>query len=205
LLTSVHVAMYTDECVNLFHPDTGVKSIDEFVKQVSELSVEYIENPGDSENENHDKANSFKGDMFEILSECFFNAFSNEPKVGLTNYTPVSLTEDYGVDAIGINVLGYQCAVQCKFRTNPNDLIHYVDMAKTYSAGRKRHNLPLEHDDTLILITTANDVNHHCKRVFGDQVRVISKDIIGMRVDGNLSFWQEVEQRLIATINQQNS
>jgi hypothetical protein len=192
--------MYTSECVDIYHPDMGARSIADFVRMVDFLSDKYVENKG-LPNEDHDKSNTFKGDMLEILSEIFFGVYYADPMVGVRDYTPVALSEDYGVDAIGINVVDNQVAVQCKFRSNPSEAITYEDMAKTYAAGRKRHHLALEDDDTLFLITTCNSVSKACKHVFGSQLRLIGRDIISLRIDKNETFWQEAEQRLVATIN----
>ena len=81
LLTENHVAMYTGECVELYHPDTGVRNIGDFVRRVDKLSLNYIEDHDEvgEEDENYkDKCNSFKGDMLEVLSEIFFGAFSDD-------------------------------------------------------------------------------------------------------------------------------
>lgn len=204
LLTEQHVAMYTAQCVNLFHPETGVKDIKNFVRRVDALSLDFIDDHGsdNEDNENDtDKANSFKGDMLEVLAEIFFDMFHADPMVGIRNYTPVPLVEDYGVDATGINVVGKPVAVQCKFRNDPSAAITYADMARTYTAGQKRHHLALDADDTLILFTTCLNVTKACKQVFGAQLRLIDRNIISIRIDNNKAFWEEAEQRIVATIN----
>ena len=201
LLTEIQVAKYMKECVAIYHPDTGVRTIDAFVRMVDDLSDAYVENRG-TPIEDHDKANSFKGDMFEVLGEIFFGEFGSDPKVGVKNYRVVPLVEDYGVDAIGTNVVGNEVAIQYKFRSNPSDAIEYSDIAKTYTAGRIRHHLPLDADDTIMVVTTCNSVNKHVKAVFGTKVRLISRDIMGAnRIDNNVLFWIEAEQRVVATIN----
>lgn len=199
LLTESHVATYVGECVDIYHPDTGVRSINEFVRRVDNLSIKYIKNK-DEENQDSDPANKFKGDMLEVFSEIFFGAFQNDTSVGVRNYTPVPLSEDYGVDATGINVVNNEVVIQCKFKSNPSDAVTYEDIAKTYTAGRKRHHQILEADDTVILITTCNSVSKACKEVFGTQLRLVSKSIISQRVDNNLAFWEEAEQRVAATL-----
>lgn len=199
LLTETLVALYVPECVNIYHPDTGVRSIDEFVLRVGDLSKRYIINVGEKD-EDDDPADKFKGDMLEILAEIFFGAFRADPHVGVHEYRPVPLNEDYGVDATGKNVLGKLVAIQCKFKSNPSTSIEYKDMAKTYAAGRKRHALPLEDDDTIILFTTCNSINRPCKEVFSHQIRVIGRTIIGQRIDGNVAFWEEAEQRVAVTL-----
>jgi hypothetical protein len=199
LLTETFVAIYTDECVAIYHPETGVRSIDNFVHRVDKLSDPYIKNKGEV-SQDDDLANKFKGDMLEVFSEIFFDAHRNDTIVGIHNYMPVPLSEDYGVDALGINVAGNPVVIQCKFRSNPSDAITYEDMAKTYTAGRKRHHITLEADDTVILLTTCNSVSKACKEVFCSQLRLISKNIIAQRVDNNVAFWEEAEQRVALTL-----
>lgn len=204
LLTETHVAMYMMQCEQIYRLDTGVKTIKDFVRLVDKLSLDFIDDNGDEDEENEnstDKANSFKGDMLEIFAEIFFDCFQFDPMVGITGYTPVPLTEDFGVDAIGLNVVGERSAIQCKFRNDPSAAITYADMSKTYVAAQKRHGLSMNADDTLFLFTTCLNVTKACKQVFGSQLRVIDRNIISIRVDNNETFWQEAEQRIVATIN----
>lgn len=200
LLTEVLVALYPPEYVDIYHPDTGVRIIDDFVHRVDTLSLPYILHRGE-ENQDDDPANKFKGDMLEVFSEIFFGAFLHDPAVGIHDYMPVPLSEDYGVDATGINVVNKEVVIQCKFRSNPSDAISYEDIAKTYAAGRKRHHQVLEADDTLILLTTCNSVSRACNEVFGSQLRLVGKSIISQRVDNNLGFWEEAEQRVALTLD----
>jgi hypothetical protein len=203
LLTETYVVQYPNQCVEIFHPDTGVRNIDDFVHRVDALSLpllgEKVEIDEDDENYK-DAANAFKGAMLEVFSEIFFGAFQHDPKVGVSQYRPVPLSEDYGVDAIGINVAGTPVAIQVKFRSNPSESIKYAELARTYTAGRIRHHIPLEGEDSLILLTTCNSVSKACNQVFRSTLRVISKNIIAQRVDNSASFWAEAEQRLAETL-----
>lgn len=191
LRLEAHIAKYAEEICEIFHPDTGVRTIEQFVLIVGKISERFL--PDD------DKVNQFKGDMLELLSEIFFGAFHADPKVGIIGYTPVPISEDYGVDATGTNVAGNACVVQCKLRSDPSEAITYEDMSKTYTAGRLRHHLSLEAEDTTILFTTCNSVSGACKEVFGTTLRVISRSIISQRIDNNPTFWAEAEQRLDLT------
>lgn len=201
LLTKGLTVLYPSECLSIYHRDTGVRNIDDFVHRVDKLSIKYVIGDGITEEENA-LANKFKGDQLEIFSEIFFGAHRNDRAVGIHNYSPIPLSEDYGVDATGINMAGNPVVIQCKFRSNPSDAITYEDMAKTFTSGIKRHHIPLgaEVDDTVILLTTCNSVNKYCKEVFGSQLRLISKSIIGQRIVNNLAFWEEAEQRVVLTL-----
>ena len=194
LLTETHVSRYRAECWEIYHPDTGARTIDDFVHLVDRLSKKHVVE------DNHDAANTFKGDMLEVFSEIFFGEFTSDPMVGVRDYKPVPLSEDYGVDATGINVVGEAVVVQCKFRSNPSEAITYEDMAKTYTAGRKRHGISLEKEDTVFLFTTCNNVTRPCEEVFGRQLRLVGRSVISYRLgNDNETFWVNAEQRIAFT------
>jgi hypothetical protein len=185
------VAQYREECISLYDGVEGVKTINDFVKRVEELSKAY----------DSDKLNTFKGDMLEIFSEIFFGAFKNTTDVGIREYNPIALDEDYGVDAIGINVNNDDCAIQVKYRFNPFDRIEYTDIAKTYTSARIRNKLSLENDNTVYLFTTANEITIACNEVFGKKLRVINRNVIAGKVDNNNSFWEEAQERIKLTFD----
>lgn len=148
-----------------------------------------------------DKANIFRGDMLEVLAELFFKAFPNSPQVGLKDYTPVPLEEDFGVDGTGTNPTTTRCAVQVKYRGDPKDPVTYGELAKTYTSARVQLGLPMEGPDCLYLFTTANEVTPACQGVFKKMLRVLNREIIGNEINNNASFWQmayeEVSQTLL--------
>ena len=185
------VAKYRDECISLYDIIDGVKTISDFIKYVEKQSLTYDEKD----------QNTFKGDMLEILAEIFFGAFINSPDVGIKEYYPIPIDEDYGVDAIGKNVNNDDCAIQIKYRANPLDYITYEDMAKTYTSGRERNKLSLANDNTLYLFTTAFDITIACNDVFGKKLRVINKDVIAGKINNNNSFWEEAQMRIALTFD----
>jgi hypothetical protein len=196
LKTSGHVKKYYRQCCVIFEAfkDRGTKdaTLSEFMKAV-EGHAKDIEKEKDRL--------IFKGDMLEILCEIFFKAFSNSPQVGLTNYTPVRLEEDYGVDGRGTNANGKECAVQIKYRANPLDSVNYAEIARTYSSAVLQMRIPLDGPDCIFVFTTANSVTPACTTVFGKMVRVLNKDIISQEINNNVSFWQlafdEIKDTLI--------
>lgn len=143
--------------------------------------------------------------MLEILAELFFKAFFCSPIVGLTEYTPVPIVEDYGVDGTGINAAGKPCVVQVKFRIDPTNLVLYEEMAKTYTSGRLQLKLPLEGDNCVYVFTSANGVTIACQTVFGKMLRVLSHDIISNEINNNVTFWNfaytEIESTLKAYLS----
>jgi hypothetical protein len=201
LLVQNGIIKHKDALVSLF--GDGPHTIGDFVRQTEKLSEELFKKlmKADMQVDSAtDIVNAFKGDIFEIFSEIFFAEFESDPQVGLTDYQPVDRHDDYGVDAIATNPVGNKVAVQAKFRLDPFELIDWDSLAKTYSAGRLRHDLPLDQPDTIFLITTGDGATQPCHDVLGRKLRVINRRIISGKVDENLTFWANAEQRLVSTI-----
>lgn len=203
LLTANKITLHLNEFITLFDNIDGVKTIDAFVAKVEQLAPIKFPN-AETDVKELDKLNSFKGDTLEVLAEIFFNVYSADPAVGIRDYTPVSLDEDYGVDGIGTNVNGDQCAVQEKYRANPLELITYSDMAKTDSAGRRSHHLLLDKNDTIFLFTTGQGITSACEKVFGKVIRVINRRIISGYIDNNQNFWEQAEELIMNTLEPSN-
>lgn len=196
LKTAGHVKKYYKPCCILYEEFKNRQgnniTLKEFMKFVEKEAIGI---------EDDDQRMTFKGDMLEILAELFFKAFSNSPQVGLTEYEPVPLEKDYGVDGFGVNAAGKKCAVQIKYRSNPEDSVLYSEMARTYTSAIIQLNIPLEGDDCLYVFTTAFGVTVACETVFGKKLRVISKSIISNEINNNVSFWdmayKEIEETLL--------
>lgn len=196
LKTAGHVKKYYKSCCILYEDFKNRQgnnaTLKEFMKHIKKMSEEI---------QDDEERQVFKGDMLEILAEIFFKAFSNSPRIGLTNYEPIPLEEDYGVDGKGINAVGKKCAVQVKYRSNPEDSVTYAEMARTYTSAIVQLNIPLEGDDCLYIFTTAFGVSVACKTVFGKKLRIINRDIIANEINNNVNFWdlayKEIEETLL--------
>ena len=208
-LTTIGLILsHLDEVKSLFSRDTGVKTIGDFVKRTEDLAKEKYHNKPEDENDDN-PAYKFKGDMLEILAELFFNIHLSDPAVGLREYRSVPISEDYGVDAIGINVNSDQVAVQIKYKTNPLTKIEYSEISKTYNAAIEIHNIPLylPKNDTIFVFTTGNEITAALQNVNKNKVRLIDRKIISYYVD-NESFWLQAEGLLwdaLDTHSQQSS
>ena len=113
--------------------------------------------------------------------------------MGLTEYTPVALDEDYGVDAKGINANGDKTMVQVKFRSNRADTTTfptYAEIARTFTSGVKRHGLDPSKDSNVFVFTTADDVSIQCRTELDTSLVVISYDVIQRAIDNNRNFWK---------------
>lgn len=147
---------------------------------------------------NSDTLNKFKGDMLEVLAEIFFNVFHADEAVGIRDYEPVLIGEDFGVDAIGINVNGHKVVVQVKYRFNPEDKISYSDIARTFTSAVKQFHIMdvVNYDNTIYLFTTSGGVSSAYQKVMGKSV-VIDRSIISTKIDNNLNFWKNAFDMII--------
>jgi hypothetical protein len=200
LKTAGHVAKHYKPCCNIFEDflkrGTSNATLEEYMKAV-EIYAKTIKDD--------DARLTFKGDMLEILAEIFFKAFANDPRVGLRNYAPIPLDEDYGVDGQGCNANGKKCAVQVKYRANPLDLVTYAEIARTYASGVVQLGLDLKGDNCIFVFTTANGVNFHCETVFKKMLRILNRPVIENEINNNASFWQlafnEIRETLLAVLS----
>lgn len=133
----------------------------------------------------------YKGDLLEVLSEIFFILFPNDPALGIKEYEPVNKTDDRGVDAVGTNVNGEKVVIQVKYRNNPQDLIKWSDLARTYASGVLKYGIDGSKDCTIFLFTTAQDANYIAKDELNKKLVVVNKSIIARYIDNNASFWKE--------------
>lgn len=132
---------------------------------------------------------SFRGDALELLAEFLLKSCPHHTRHGVSQYTTVPLREDFGVDATGINIRNDVVVIQCKFRKNPLDLVHYSDLARTFTSGVISYGLNPQAKKNLWLVTTANDANLIAHRVFGTRLHVLGRGHLQSQVDGNITFW----------------
>jgi hypothetical protein len=150
-----------------------------------------------------DRRHKFIGDMLEVFAEIYFNVFNADEAIGITDYTPVEITDDFGVDATGVNVRGHNVAIQIKYRSNPSDLISYADIARTYTSALMQFNMSdiYEHDRTVYLFTNSNGVSGAFTKVMQNKVVVITNNEIKTKVDNNLTFWKSAYDMIFKTLD----
>jgi hypothetical protein len=145
----------------------------------------------------------FKGDMLEVLSEIFFTIFQSDEAVGIRDYTPVELADDYGVDAVGVNVNGHKVAIQVKYRSNPADSIPYADIARTFTSAVCQLQMldVVHHPHTIYLFTSADGVSGAYEKVLGRKSVVIARKTIATKIDNNKNFWRMANEMIVKTLN----
>ena len=131
---------------------------------------------------------TFRGDALELLTEYLMKVNAMANNQGVLNYMPVSLKDDYGVDAIGIKN-NIRIVIQCKFRKNPMALVFYSDIARTFTQGVLQYDLDPKAKKNIWLVTTGQDVNSNTKKILGKNIHVLNRVHLSKQVDGNIDFW----------------
>jgi hypothetical protein len=193
LKTAGHVKKHYKACCTIFDAFKKGVTLEAYLAEIEKWASKILVD--------EDK-NIFRGDMLEILAEMFFGAFANDPAVGLTDYTPVPLPEDYGLDGTGTNAAGVACAVQVKYRGDPTDSVTYAEIARTFTSGVLQKGLPLHTgSDNIFIFTSAYDVTVACKTVMGDKIHVLNRGIIQSKIDNNVSFWEHAFNEICTVFN----
>lgn len=140
-----------------------------------------------------------RGDMLEVLSEIFFNAFQNDEAVGIKEYEPVSIDEDFGVDAVGINPNGIKVAVQCKYKNF--EPVSYTELAKTFTSGLLILKCDLMQANSIYVFTTAVQFTSAVDKNLGSKVVKIDRNVISRKIDNNRTFWQFAYDEIFSTLD----
>lgn len=150
-----------------------------------------------------DAKNKFKGDMLEVFSEIFFKQFESDESLGITEYQPIDINDDYGVDARGVNVNGKQTAIQVKYRSNPDDRISYADIARTFTSAVLQLHMKdvIDNDRTVFLFTNAGGVSGAFDTVMQKKTVVITRGVIATKVDNNITFWKNAYDLIYKTLD----
>lgn len=159
------------------------KTFDTFINIVDKMSVKISDDV--------EIRKVFKGDLLEIFAEIFFNCFESDPEVGILDYTPVSIEEDFGCDGQGINAAGNRVAVQVKFRNNPLDDITYEELAKTDCSAMRLLDINTSLPNSIYIFTSAFKVSHSAQTVLGKSLVILGKNEISYKVDNNVTFWNK--------------
>lgn len=186
----LHVNTYPNEVAELFDTLGATGTLRTFINTTERIATRIVKSTQD---DTISAQQTFKGDMLEILAELFFNYISDF-KIG--NYTPINIEDDYGVDATGVNVNNHNVVVQVKYRSDPNFLIEYGEIANTFTSGVKAHEINPSQSYNVYVFTTAKDVNHICKKVLGTSLVVINKQIIKHKIDNDQLFWTFANQQI---------
>ena len=154
-------------------------------------------------NLDEDARNKFKGDMLEVFSEIFFYQFQTDEALGITEYQPIEINDDYGVDARGVNVNGKQTAIQVKYRSDPDARIKYDDIARTFTSAVLQLHMKdvIDNDRTVFLFTNAGGVTGAFDTVMQKKTVIITRGVIATKVDNNVTFWKNAFDMMWKTLD----
>ena len=193
MLRVSHIHGRPDVYHDLFQTFRTGTTIREFINTIEQLSTAL-------KFSNDDEQQKFKGDSLEVLSELFFTFNSTSPRHGIRDYEPVSISDDFGVDAIGYNANGHKVAVQCKYKSNHQEPILYADVAKTFCSGLLDFECDVTQDNTIFVFTTSNVMTGALSRLEKKLV-FLSRNMIGSEIDNNKSFWELCYLKVYNSLN----
>ena len=187
------ISVYHKQVMDIFETldtaEQSLKTLDNWIALVENHANQISTKSNDLEK----RMNDFRGDMLEILAEIFFKNSVFDDRFGLQKYNIAECASDYGVDATGYNVNGHKCAVQCKYRANPNptgdDQIKYEDLTKTYFDGRENHACDLNKPHTVFLFTTASTYSFVIDVNFKDKLVFLGRRQLSEVIHQNINFW----------------
>ena len=113
--------------------------------------------PGQPYKSAEEKANKFKGDVFEVFCELLVRLSPIDDRIGIANYS-VNLGKDVGVDGHGIARDGTPATVQCKYRQWDHQLSGQELASFIWSS---RHNFRVSPTavGNMLIITTGKELH----------------------------------------------
>ena len=142
------------------------------------------------------------GDLFEIFAEVFFKITSPDNRVGISDYTVINGSEDYGIDGIGIKN-NKKCSVQVKFRSKPKDILTIKDLknfqglsySEEYDISNQGKNLIIFTNSIGIHWNTETNVLRTTTITYGNYGNSVDYSLSAL-IDGNLSFWKQLNRMI---------
>lgn len=176
---------YFDDCL----------SIKDFVSRVNQIADAELIRTNDEKS-----YKKIKGDVFEIFCHFFVLERGSSPRIPVNkdSYEYANSIGDYGVDAIGLHN-NTRITIQAKFRTNPEELITYEEVAKCITQSYIKYDVsPI--NSNIVFITTAKDFNDNVKNAISLKYRpyLINRDDIDRETRDNIYFWKKWNEFLQA-------
>ena len=109
-------------------------------------------------------ANVDKGNVFEIFGEFFIKELGKHNDIGIVDYEPAQVLEDYGVDGVGIGLDAKPATTQMKFRSNPNRENTYEEASKFMV--QSEYDYGVEALKNMLFISTAFKMNQHALKMY---------------------------------------
>lgn len=169
-----------------------VTKMSQFKNNLEKMSTKY------KDRYNEDK---FKGDGFEMFVETFIKIYECDNRIGITNYEPIQVGMDNGVDGYGNNIDGEPCAIQVKFRGKTDKTLtateDKLDSFITESVIAKQI-IPIPGSQYKhFVFTTAEDLHYYTdNEKFRKTVMCFGWSKFRQMVDGNSPFWNKLREEI---------
>ena len=135
-----------------------------------------------------------KGDGLELLVEFLIKWMGTDNRIGITDYKVVPITDDRGVDGVGISTLNLRPkTVQVKYRQADHILTATKDNLMGFAfRSLKEFKVLVTDDKNMLIISTAKEMCWYTEdQMFRGSVQVICRDDFRGLVDSRLGFWEE--------------
>ena len=141
--------------------------------------------------------NKFVGDGFELFVELFIKINECDNRIGITEYEPIQVGNDNGVDGYGVNIDGESCAIQVKFRSNTlKSLTATEDKLDSFIAESviSRQIIPKPGTQYKhFVFTTADNLHYYTdNEKYKNTVKCIGWKTFRQMLDGNNPFWDKI-------------
>lgn len=178
---------------------TACPDIDKLFKDVTKMSQfkSKLEKMSTKQTDRYPQ-HKFVGDGFEMFVEIFIKIFECDNRLGISEYTPITVGQDNGVDGYGVNINGEKCAIQVKFRGDTNKKLtateDKLDSFITESVLNEVYPVPgtsFKH----FVFTTAEDLHYYTdNEKFRNTVMCFGWSKFRQMTDNNLPFWNKVRE-----------
>lgn len=133
----------------------------------------------------------FKGDALELFVEFFIKTNEADNRVGIYNYAPIDVTDDYGVDGHGIGENQQPATVQVKFRAGDYILNANDDHLTNFLFwSQNKFKVRIEDTKNMLLITTGLKVaDTILQDMFMGKIRVLNREALRIMLDNRPEWW----------------
>ena len=221
----------------------GVSTLPQFTSRIESISKQIAQCENDKPNRfladcdhwnvysgkvqtSKDKANKFKGDVFEVFCELLIKLSPLDDRIGISEYHPYNPgdplpswavhdpKQDVGVDGYGFAKDGSPTTVQCKYRAWDWDLNQRDHLHNFIASSFVHFGIPKDATGKMLILTTGNSLNWYmAQEQFAGNVRCISHDssfgclwktkktvekLFSLRtiVDNHVTFWKIFREKV---------
>ena len=136
------------------------------------------------------------GDGFELFVEGFIKLTETDERYGIHDYDPVPIEMDYGIDGMGMNIIGEKSAVQIKYKTDPTTYLTTNESHLSNMVVQGLHEGIDSYGDIIpryYIFTSCRGLHRNTDvNVFRGKIKCYGISDIRQRVDNNVPFWNQL-------------